>query len=51
MPAKNALVATIIIVLNAQMDTDKTQLIHKRAPKSVLRHVQQEQICAMMECV
>ena len=51
MLAKNALAASIIIVLNVEMDIDKMQPIHKKIPKNALRHVQQEQIYAMMEHV
>ena len=51
MLAKNALAVMIIIALNAQKDIYKMQLIYLKTLKSVLRHVQQEQIYAMMEYV
>ena len=51
MLAKNALAATIIIVLNVQMDIDKMQLINFKNPKDVLKIAQQEQIYVMMEYV
>ena len=43
MLAKIALEAKIIIVLNAQMDIDKIQIIYFKTSKNVLRNAQQEQ--------
>ena len=51
MLAKNALAVMIIIALNVQKDIYKMQLIYLKTLKNVLRHVQLEQIYAMMEYV